>query len=78
MLPTVVTQRAQALVQGQFLRRVTTGEVDLSDNGKLPAPVRLLQRFPSLQGIPGYAIAIGLRPEHAPDFARREPETAVA
>jgi 2-polyprenyl-6-methoxyphenol hydroxylase-like FAD-dependent oxidoreductase len=78
MLPTVVTQRAQALIQGQFLQRVTTGGVDLSDSGKLPAPVRLLQRFPSLQGIPGYAIAIGLRPEHAPDFARRAPEAAVA
>jgi hypothetical protein len=31
-------------------------------------------RFPWLQGVPAYLVAIGLRPEHAPEFARRAPE----
>ena len=35
-----------------------------------PAPLRLMQRFPVLQAIPGYFVGIGLLPEHAPDFAR--------
>ncbi len=78
MWPAAVVQSAQAFIHKQFLRRVTTGEVSVTDAAKLPAPIRLLQRFPSLQGIPAYAVAIGLRPEHAPDFARREPEAAVA
>ena len=35
-----------------------------------PLPLRLLDRFPVLQGLPARAIAIGPRPEHAPDWAR--------
>jgi hypothetical protein len=33
-----------------------------------------MQRFPRLQVVPAYLVAIGLRPEHAPKFARRAPE----
>jgi 2-polyprenyl-6-methoxyphenol hydroxylase-like FAD-dependent oxidoreductase len=36
-----------------------------------PLPLRLLRRFPVLQGLPARAIAIGPRPEHAPEWARR-------
>ncbi len=36
-----------------------------------PLPLRLLSRFPVLQGLPARAIAIGPRPEHAPEWARR-------
>ena len=43
----------------------------------LPLPLRLVRRFPVLQGIPGRVIAIGPLPEHAPDWARR-PELPVA
>jgi 2-polyprenyl-6-methoxyphenol hydroxylase-like FAD-dependent oxidoreductase len=39
----------------------------------LPPPLRLLRRFPVLQGVPARAIAIGPLPEHAPAFARRPP-----
>jgi hypothetical protein len=39
----------------------------------LPFPLRLLQRFPVLQGVPARAIAIGPLPEHAPEWARRAP-----
>jgi 2-polyprenyl-6-methoxyphenol hydroxylase-like FAD-dependent oxidoreductase len=37
----------------------------------LPLPIRLLTRFPVLQGIPARVIAIGPQPEHAPSWARR-------
>jgi 2-polyprenyl-6-methoxyphenol hydroxylase-like FAD-dependent oxidoreductase len=35
-----------------------------------PLPLRLLSRFPVLQGLPARVIAIGPRPEHAPGWAR--------
>ena len=37
----------------------------------LPWPLRMVRRFPVLQGVPARAIAIGPLPEHAPDWARR-------
>jgi 2-polyprenyl-6-methoxyphenol hydroxylase-like FAD-dependent oxidoreductase len=37
----------------------------------LPLPLRLLRRFPVLQGVPARLIAIGPLPEHAPSWARR-------
>jgi 2-polyprenyl-6-methoxyphenol hydroxylase-like FAD-dependent oxidoreductase len=39
----------------------------------LPLPLRMLQRFPVLQGIPARLVAIGPWPEHAPQWARRTP-----
>jgi 2-polyprenyl-6-methoxyphenol hydroxylase-like FAD-dependent oxidoreductase len=42
----------------------------------LPLPLRMLQRFPVLQGTPARLIAIGPLPEHAPDWARRARERA--
>jgi len=45
-------------------------------DASLPLPLRLVRRFPVLQGIPARAIAIGPRPEHAPEWARR-PEAPV-
>jgi hypothetical protein len=59
-----------------------TGPVGMADDGglapaplaSLPFPLRMLQRFPVLQGIPARLVAIGPLPEHAPEWARREPE----
>jgi 2-polyprenyl-6-methoxyphenol hydroxylase-like FAD-dependent oxidoreductase len=42
----------------------------------LPLPLRLLQRFPVLQGIPARLVAFGPLPEHAPAWARRPPTEA--
>jgi hypothetical protein len=33
--------------------------------------VALVQRLPWLSAIPAYFVGVGVRPEHAPDFARR-------
>lgn len=72
-LPTTVTQTVQRIVHALVLGRALRGDIGLigSGTGKLPLPVRLLQRFPALQAIPATAVGIGLLPEHAPDFARR-------
>ncbi|GGP47152.1 putative monooxygenase, FAD-binding protein [Saccharothrix coeruleofusca] len=69
---TVVTQNIQRLVQNAFLRRTLDGGSTVAQ-GRTPRPVRLMRRFPPLQVVPAYLVAIGLRPEHAPAFARREP-----
>ncbi|GAA3877591.1 FAD-dependent oxidoreductase [Saccharothrix violaceirubra] len=71
LFPTVVTQTFQRLVQGRFLS--PPGD-KTPESTRPPLPLRLLQRFPVLQGVPAYLVAIGLRPEHAPAFARRAPE----
>ncbi|MEU4803552.1 FAD-dependent oxidoreductase [Actinosynnema sp. NPDC023587] len=71
--PTVVTQAFQRRIQDSFLKPTLAGE-RAGVGGGLPGPVVLLQRLPWLQAIPAYLVAIGLRPEHAPDFARRAPE----
>jgi 2-polyprenyl-6-methoxyphenol hydroxylase-like FAD-dependent oxidoreductase len=81
-LPTVLIQGGQRLAHRAVLggRAATasstlpaaapTGPAPLD---ALPLPLRLLQRFPVLQGVPARLIAIGPLPEHAPDWARRAP-----
>ena len=40
-----------------------------------PAPLlALIHRVPQLSFVPAYLIGVGLRPEHAPEFARRSAE----
>jgi 2-polyprenyl-6-methoxyphenol hydroxylase-like FAD-dependent oxidoreductase len=65
-LPTAVTQAGQRAIH----RRIVA---PLLDGGAAPAPVRVLQRFPALQAIPAYLLAIGIRPEHL----RRQPRWAA-
>jgi 2-polyprenyl-6-methoxyphenol hydroxylase-like FAD-dependent oxidoreductase len=76
-LPTAVTQGGQRLIHAGLLRRTvvdapTAGSAPVAD-GKVPLPFRLARRFPVLGVVPAYLVAIGLRPEHAPAFARRPP-----
>jgi 2-polyprenyl-6-methoxyphenol hydroxylase-like FAD-dependent oxidoreductase len=76
-LPTVVTQAFQRLAH-----RVVVATSIAEDEAEprpttAPAPIRLAQRFPVLQAIPGFFVGIGLLPEHAPDFARRPALTKV-
>jgi 2-polyprenyl-6-methoxyphenol hydroxylase-like FAD-dependent oxidoreductase len=75
-LPTVLTQGFQRVAH----RVVIATRVDNDDAPRptsAPAPLRLMQRFPLLQAIPGYLLGIGLMPEHAPDFARPRASTRV-
>jgi 2-polyprenyl-6-methoxyphenol hydroxylase-like FAD-dependent oxidoreductase len=59
-LPTRLTQRMQVLIQNRVIRTVLDGESEVS----VPWQLRLVQRFPILQRIPGRLIGIGFRPEH--------------
>jgi 2-polyprenyl-6-methoxyphenol hydroxylase-like FAD-dependent oxidoreductase len=70
-LPTVVVQGMQRFLHARVLRRALAGDIDLVNAERPPLPMRLLERFPRLRAIPAYAIGYGVRPEHAPEFARR-------
>jgi 2-polyprenyl-6-methoxyphenol hydroxylase-like FAD-dependent oxidoreductase len=66
--PTRATQRLQILVQNRVIRRVLGGTKPLT----VPAPLRLMQRWPFLRRIPARVIGMGFRPEHVqtPDDSR--------
>jgi 2-polyprenyl-6-methoxyphenol hydroxylase-like FAD-dependent oxidoreductase len=70
-LPAAITQAVQQLAGRVLIPIVLRGGI------KPPPPVvtncaaRLFGLIPSLAAIPAYAIGVGLRPEHAPQFARR-------
>ncbi|MFC7303092.1 FAD-dependent oxidoreductase [Streptomyces monticola] len=67
-LPTAVTQKSQLAEHEMLLRPALEGTLD---GHRLPFPLRLVRRSPLLQGLAAYAGGMGVRPEHAPEFARR-------
>jgi 2-polyprenyl-6-methoxyphenol hydroxylase-like FAD-dependent oxidoreductase len=74
--PTAVIQGGQRLAH-----RFVLGRKLEEDPGarrlatRLPLPMRVLRRFPVLSTIPAFLVAIGPLPEHAPEWARRRPES---
>lgn len=66
-LPTAVTQGMQRVLQGLIIEPVLSGKRTAFPK----APLFLTEHFPFVRAVPAYLVAIGLRPEHAPDFARR-------
>jgi 2-polyprenyl-6-methoxyphenol hydroxylase-like FAD-dependent oxidoreductase len=69
--PTFVTQWLQRLAHRFLFQPALAGERHV---GRRPSGlVRSLRRFPRLQAILAYIVAIGVLPEHAPAFARRSP-----
>ncbi|MCE7007838.1 FAD-dependent oxidoreductase [Kibdelosporangium philippinense] len=66
-LPMVVAQGLQRFLHAKVLAPVLQGERTTFPK----APTMLTRLFPPLRAIPAYIIAIGVRPEHAPDYARR-------
>jgi 2-polyprenyl-6-methoxyphenol hydroxylase-like FAD-dependent oxidoreductase len=76
-LPTVFTQSFQRIAH-RLVIATTIAEDEAGPKPRsAPTLLRLMQRFPSLQAIPGYFVAIGLLPEHAPEFARRRASARV-
>jgi deazaflavin-dependent oxidoreductase (nitroreductase family) len=67
LLPTILVQGMQ-----RFMQRAI---VDPVLDGQRPRPPRaitaLMRWFPQASFIPAYLIGVGVRPEHAPDYARR-------
>jgi 2-polyprenyl-6-methoxyphenol hydroxylase-like FAD-dependent oxidoreductase len=72
--PTLLTQALQQLAHRNVIEPVLAGELGRGGTPRRPSQLaRLLRRFPRLQAIPAYLVAIGALPEHAPSFARVPP-----
>jgi len=56
--------------------RLAADPADRPKPTRLPRTMRILGRHPLLQAIPGSLVAIGPLPEHAPSWARRQPQPA--
>ena len=73
LLPTIAVQTLQRLMH----RAIVTPALE----GRMAGPPRIVRRlaaaFPPVTAVPAYLIGVGLRPERAPDFARRAPVTAA-
>ncbi|WP_432095221.1 FAD-dependent oxidoreductase [Streptomyces sp. bgisy100] len=67
--PMALTQKSQAGEHEMLLRPALDGTLD---GDRLPVPMRLVRRVPALRTVIGYFGGIGVRPEHAPDFARAD------
>jgi 2-polyprenyl-6-methoxyphenol hydroxylase-like FAD-dependent oxidoreductase len=69
LFPTAVTQAVQRVLQRGVLGPLLRG----GDPTPPAALLGLVQRLPWLSVVPAYFIGVGVRPEHAPAFARRGP-----
>jgi len=62
LVPAMVTQQAQRLIQDRLLTRIVSGGI----SGRAPLPLRVLDRVPALRAVPAWLIGHGVLPEHAP------------
>jgi 2-polyprenyl-6-methoxyphenol hydroxylase-like FAD-dependent oxidoreductase len=60
LLPTVVIQLGQRTIQDRFLSPLLAGRVP----AKGPLVLRVMRRFPVLQGVPARLVGLGVLPEH--------------
>ncbi|MDO3650128.1 FAD-dependent oxidoreductase [Nocardia mangyaensis] len=72
MLPASFTQRSQRGEHDMLIAPALRGSLDTA-----PLPLRIVDAVPMLAGLTAYLGGMGLRPEHAPDFARRPPVGAT-
>ncbi|MGQ4615109.1 FAD-dependent oxidoreductase [Nocardia sp. R7R-8] len=69
--PTAVTQGIQRLLHAFAIAPALDGRIDISGSSRAPLWVRTLRRIPVIRSVPGFLLARGVLPEHAPHFARR-------
>jgi 2-polyprenyl-6-methoxyphenol hydroxylase-like FAD-dependent oxidoreductase len=69
LFPAAVTQAVQRVLQRALLGPLLRG----ADPTPPAALLGVIQRLPWLSVVPAYFIGVGVRPEHAPAFARRGP-----
>ena len=67
LLPTMLVQALQRILHQIMIRPVMEG----TRNGPPETMIKLFTRLPQLSYIPARLLGLGLRPEHAPAFARR-------
>ncbi|MFC9895885.1 FAD-dependent oxidoreductase [Nocardia sp. NPDC127579] len=70
-LPTAVTQGLQRFLHARAIRPALSGRIDIAGAEQAPLPLRIFRRVPVVRDIPPFLLARGIRPEHAPIFARR-------
>ena len=70
--PTALIQRVQRAVHRRVFSAVDS-TTTITPSTKIASVLSIATKYPWLQGIPAYGVAIGPLPEHAPDFARRFP-----
>jgi len=66
LLPTVLVQALQRLMHRGLVAPILDGRL----TGPPKPFLALLRRVPSCSIVPAYLIGVGLRPEHAPEFAK--------
>ncbi|MCU1667594.1 MAG: hypothetical protein JWP40_521 [Blastococcus sp.] len=67
VLPTILVQALQRLLH----RALVTPIIEGRRMGPPKPVLALMRRIPQVSLVPAYLIGVGLRPEHAPEFARR-------
>ena len=67
VLPTILVQALQRLLH----RALVTPIIEGRRMGPPKPVLALMRRIPQVSVVPAYLIGVGLRPEHAPEFARR-------
>jgi 2-polyprenyl-6-methoxyphenol hydroxylase-like FAD-dependent oxidoreductase len=67
LLPTILVQALQRLMHRGLVAPIVEGR----RMGPPKPALALLRRVPQASFVPAYLIGVGLRPEHAPEFARR-------
>ncbi|MGE2733455.1 FAD-dependent oxidoreductase [Mycolicibacterium vaccae] len=70
VVPTAVTQALQRQIDTRLLGPIVRGE---NVAGPPAALLRVIEAMPWLTAIPAYLVGVGVRPERAPEFARRAP-----
>jgi len=72
-LPAVITQSVQRVMHVAMRRVIAGGQLPHIPDGVARAGAAALTRLPGLTVIPAYLVGVGVRPERAPQFARRAP-----
>jgi 2-polyprenyl-6-methoxyphenol hydroxylase-like FAD-dependent oxidoreductase len=71
LAPTIAVQTLQQILHRAVLKPILDGE----RQGPPKPVVAVLKAIPAASFVPAYLIGVGLRPEHAPPFARRSAPT---
>lgn len=71
-VPTALIQRIQRAVHRRVFSAVDSSTT-VASNARIASVLSIATKYPWLQAVPAYGVAIGPLPEHAPDFARRSP-----
>ncbi|BBX00726.1 hypothetical protein BST36_00685 [Mycolicibacterium moriokaense] len=72
-LPAVITQGVQRALHRAMRRIMLTGVVPDPPEFVARGLAAVLTRVPALTTVPAYLVGVGVRPERAPEFARRPP-----